>query len=246
MGSTPTRLLDSLDNAPVRVTLSHGFWMGKFEVTQAQWRAVTGMTLRELRARDPMKRGVGDGTMRDHAGEGPDYPIYFTSHVDAEDFCRKLTEAERGAGRLEPGWEYRLPTDAQWEFACRAGTTTATSFGDRLSSTQANFDGSRPFNGAPEGPYLHNTTPVGRYPANAWGIHDMHGNVSEWCRDGYTAALRAGTDPFEEPSSSRRTFRGGCWYDWGFICLATTRLPGEADGRGSGRGFRVALVPTGP
>jgi formylglycine-generating enzyme required for sulfatase activity len=186
--------------------------------------------------------------MRDHVGEGPDYPIYFTSHTEAEEFCRRLTETERVAGRLEPGWEYRLPTEAQWEFACRAGTTTATAFGDRLSSTQANFDGSKPFNGAPAGPYLHDTTPVGSYPPNAWGLHDMHGNVWEWCRDGFThGRLRGGTDPFEEPTSPKRTMRGGCWHNPGSMCLSTDTARGPAEGstRGSGLGFRVALVQSG-
>ena len=228
------------------VTLSHGFWMGKFEVTQAQWRRVMGATLREQRAKDPTQpRPVGDGTMREHVGEGPDYPIYFVSHAEAEEFCRKLTEAERAAGRLEPGWEYRLPTEAQWEFACRAGTTTATAFGDRLSSTQANFDGSKPLNGAAAGPYLHETTPVGSYPPNAWGLHDMHGNVYEWCRDGFTYTPGGGTDPFEEPTSSERVTRGGCWHNPGSMCVTTSRGPGTVSGRGSGRGFRVALVPPG-
>jgi formylglycine-generating enzyme required for sulfatase activity len=234
----------------VGVTLSHGFWMGKFEVTQDQWRRVMGVTLREQRARDPTQpRPVGDGTTREHVGEGPDYPIYFTSHAEAEEFCEKLTEMERLAGRLEPGWEYRLPTEAQWEFACRAGTTTATAFGDRLSSTQANFDGSEPFNGAPAGPYLHETTPVGSYPPNAWGLHDMHGNVWEWCRDGFrrrtTETPGGGTDPFEEPTSPDRVMRGGCWHNPGSMCLSTERGPGEVSGRGSGLGFRVALVPSG-
>jgi sulfatase modifying factor 1 len=234
-------------NFGVGVTLSHGFWMGKLEVTQTQWRRVMGATLREQRAKDPTQpRPVGDDTMRDHVGEGPDYPIYFTSHAEAEEFCRKLTETERVAGRLEQRWEYRLPTEAQWEFACRAGTTTATAFGDRLSSTQANFDGSQPFNGAPAGPYLHETTPVGRYPPNAWGLHDMHGNVWEWCRDGFTRGRPAGgTDPFEEPTSPERTMRGGCWHNPGSMCLSTQRGPGEVSGRGSGLGFRVGLVPSG-
>jgi sulfatase modifying factor 1 len=230
----------------VGVTLRHGFGMGKFEVTQAQWRRVMGATLREQRAKDPKQpRPVGDDTLRDHVGEGPDYPIYFTSHAEAEEFCRKLTEAERVAGRLEPGWEYRLPTEAQWEFACRAGTTTATAFGDRMDSTQANFDGSKPFNGAPAGPYLHETTPVGNYPPNAWGLHDMHGNVWEWCRDGFTARPGGGMDPLEEPASPRRTFRGGCWHNWASMCLTTERGWGEVSDRGSGLGFRVALVPSG-
>jgi sulfatase modifying factor 1 len=177
MGRVADRLGQTHGAGPVRVTLRHGFWMGKFEVTQAHWQRLMGATLREQRARDPSQpRPVGDGTTRDHVGEGPAYPIYYTSHAEAEEFCRKLTEAERGAGRLELGWEYRLPTEAQWEFACRAGTTTATAYGDRLSSRQANFDGTHPFDGAPVGPYLHETTPVGSYPANGWGLHDMHGN----------------------------------------------------------------------
>jgi len=246
MGTLPDRLGRYVEVSPVTVTLSRGFWMGKFEVTQEQWRLVMGASLREQRAKDPTQpRPVGDGTTRDHVGEGPTYPIYYTSHAEAEDFCRKLTEAERGAGRLEPGWEYRLPTEAQWEFACRAGTTTAAAFGDQLSSTQANFDGTHPFDGAAAGPYLHETTPVGRYPANGWGLHDMHGNVWEWCRDGFTSTPRGDTDPVEEPGSSRRTYRGGCWHNPGALCLSTARAWGEVSDRGSGLGFRVALVPTG-
>lgn len=245
MGRASAFLDEDLGDGPVKVTLTQGFWMGAFEVTQAQWRSVMGMTLREQRARDSSQpRPVGDGTTRDHVGEGPDYPIYYTSHSDAEEFCRKLTETERSKGRIERNWEYRLPTEAQWEFACRAGITTATSFGDRLSSTQANFDGTKPVHGAPAGPYLHETTPIGQYAPNGWGLHDMHGNVSEWCRDCYTA-LPGGTDPYVEPLSSRRVFRGGCWYDPGAYCLSTTRSWGKVDGRGSGRGFRVALVPPG-
>jgi formylglycine-generating enzyme required for sulfatase activity len=247
MGRVPERQRGFQDiDIPVGVTLRHGFWMGKFEVTQAQWRRVMGATLREQRAKDPKQpRPVGDDTMRDHVGEGPDHPIYFTSHAEAEEFCRKRTEAERGAGRLEPGWEDRLPTEAQWEFACRAGTTTATAFGDRPSSTQANFDGSRPFNGAPAGPYLHETTPVGSYPPNAWGLHDMHGNVWEWCLDGYQRRPVGGTDPLEEPTSPGRVIRGGCWHNWRSMCLSTSRGPGEVNQRGSGLGFRVTLVPSG-
>ena len=231
----------------VSVTISHGFWMGKFEVTQAQWKQVMGLTLREQRAKDPdQPRPVGDGTTRDHVGEGPEYPIYFTSHGDAEEFCRKLTEGERAAGRLEAGWQYRLPTEAQWEFACRAGTTSASAFGDRLSGTDANFDGTKPFNGAPAGPYLHNTTPVGSYSPNAWGLHDMHGNVWEWCRDGYANVLAGGTDPFQVTSTLRRSYRGGCWHNNGYMCLSAMRGFGDESDRGSGLGFRVALVADGP
>jgi sulfatase modifying factor 1 len=232
---------------PVRVTLHRGFWMGKFEVTQSQWQLVMGVNLRQQRAMDPNQpRPVGDGTSRDHVGEGAEYPIYYLSHTEAEEFCRRLTDAERTAGRLESGWEYRLPTEAQWEFACRAGTTTATAFGDGLSSIQVNFDGSKPFNRAPVGPYPRETTPVGRYPANAWGLHDMHGNVWEWCRDGFVKSPAGGNDPLEEPSSARRTFRGGCWHNPGVLCISTSRAWGDVNDRGSGLGFRAALVPAGP
>ncbi len=95
------------------------------------------------------------GSMPSHAldkGKGDRHPIYYVSHAEATEFCRKLTDLERKAGRLPKGWEYRLPTDAQWEYACRAGTTTATAFGDKLDSTQANFNGDWPHNGAPKGP----------------------------------------------------------------------------------------------
>jgi len=247
MGRLPDDLGRYQSSVPVAVTLTRGFWMGKFEVTQAQWQRLMGKTLRQQRALDPdQPRRVGDDTMRDHVGEGPDYPIYYTSHTEAEEFCRRLTEIERAAGRLEPGWEYRLPTEAQWEFACRAGTTTAAALGDAMSSTQANFDGSHPLKGAAAGPYLHETTPVGRYPANAWGLHDLHGNVWEWCRDGYTDSPRGGADPVEPASSSRRVFRGGCWHNPGTLCLSTSRAGGDVTDRGSGLGFRVALVRPGP
>jgi formylglycine-generating enzyme required for sulfatase activity len=246
MGLVADRAARSAGSAPVSVTLGHGFWIGKFEVTQAQWQRVMGANLREQRAKDPgQPRPVGDGTTRDHVGEGPDYPIYYTSHAEAEEFCRRLTEAEWGADRLGRDWAYRLPTEAQWEFACRAGTTTASAFGDRLSSTQANFDGSHPYNGAPAGPYLHETTPVGRFPANGWGLHDMHGNVWEWCRDGFTETPHGGADPLKATSSSRRTYRGGCWHNPGVLCLSTSRGWGDIGDRGSGLGFRVALVPIG-
>src|SRR5260221_440637 len=123
---------------------------------------------------------------------------------------------------LSKEWEFRLPTEAQWEYACRAGTTTATSFGEKLSSKQANFQG-KPYNGAEEGPSLKMTVKVGSYPANAWGMHDMHGNVFEWCRDWYQSKLSGGTDPDlylakdlaskNRNGSMSRVRRGGCWGD---------------------------------
>jgi formylglycine-generating enzyme required for sulfatase activity len=100
------------------------------------------------------------------------------NYADAEGFCTKLTELARKSGDLREGWEFRRPTEAQWEYACRAGTKTTTSFGDKISSKQANFQG-KPYNGAEEGPSLKKAAKVGNYPANPWGLHDMHGNVIE-------------------------------------------------------------------
>src|SRR5437016_4677819 len=122
----------------VEVTLTKGFWMGKYEVTQGQWKRVFGKLPGELTA---------------GGGEGDDLPVYNVNYAEAEGFCRKLTEQARASGDLTNEWEFRLPTEAQWEYACRAGTTTATSFGDSISSKQANFQG-KPYNGAEAGPSL--------------------------------------------------------------------------------------------
>jgi uncharacterized glyoxalase superfamily protein PhnB len=139
--------------------------MGKHEVTQGQWKRVVGEFPGELTA-----------------GGGDDFPDYAVNFVEAEEFCRKLTGSARAPGDLLTEWEFRLPTEAQWEYACRAGTKTATSFGDKLTSRQANFQG-KPYNGAEEGPSPKRAARVGSCPANAWGLHDMHGKVYEWCRD---------------------------------------------------------------
>jgi formylglycine-generating enzyme required for sulfatase activity len=184
-----------------------GFWMGKYEVTQSEWARLMG-------------------SMPSHAldkGKGDRHPIYHVSHDDATEFCRKLTDRERKAGRLPRGWAYRLPTDLQWEYACRAGTTTATAFGDKLDSTQANFNGDWPYNGAPKGPNLQKAVKVGSYRPNAWGIYDMHGNVGE-----YTAI----------PGRHR----GGSWYDSGRNCCSEISIL-DSPNAGEHVGFRVALVP---
>lgn len=245
MGSPPGERYHMKNEGLVRVTLTCGFWMGKFEVTQDQWHQVMSTTVREQRAKDP-RRPLGDGSDREHVGEGPDHPIYFVSHVEAEEFCRKLTDAERRVGRLPAGEAYRLPTEAQWEYACRAGTTTATAFGDRLGGADANFDGTQPYNGAPAGPYLREVTPAGCYRANAWGLHDMHGNLWEWCRDGFADQLPGGVDPLGPETAPMRAYRGGCWHNPGSFCRsAGLRGSGKPGNRGSGLGFRVARVAEG-
>jgi formylglycine-generating enzyme required for sulfatase activity len=152
---------------------------------------------------------------------------------------------------LPNDWEFRLPTEAQWEYACRAGTTTATSFGNRLSSKQANFKG-KPYNGAEPGPSLKMAAKVGSYPPNAWGLYDMHGNIYEWCRDWYHNRLPGGIDPDlhdaratatrSEHGDVSRSRRGGCWADDGWPLRSAFRLRFEPERRYDHIGFRVVVV----
>ena len=137
---------------------------------------------------------------------------------------------------------YTLPTEAQWEYACRAGTTTPFHFGDSLSSNQANFDGNYPY-GAEKGPYLERTTPVGTYAPNAWGLYDMHGNVWEWCYDWYgeyTAGDAA--DPHGPETGSDRVVRGGAWDIYAQFCRSACRFRFDPGRRYRILGFRVAAV----
>jgi formylglycine-generating enzyme len=220
----------------VEVTLTKGFWMAKYEATQGQWKRAMGALPGELTAELPA---------------GDDLPVGNVNFAEAEAFCQKLTELGRESGALPQDWEFRLPTEAQWEYACRAGTTTATSFGDKLSSLQANFKG-KPYNGAAEGPSLNRAAKVGGYPANAWGLHDMHGNTFEWCRDWYQQRLPGGVDPdlhAAKGSASKnrtgdfsRVRRGGAWTDDGWPCRSACRLRFEPERRYDHIGFRVAVV----
>jgi sulfatase modifying factor 1 len=220
----------------VEVTLTRGFWMAKYETTQGQWKRVMGNLPGELTAELP----AGDA-----------FPVGNVNFAEAEGFCRKLSELGRQSGVLPRDWEFRLPTEAQWEYACRAGTTTATAFGDQLDSTQANFKG-KSYNGANQGPSLGRAARVGSYRANAWGLHDMHGNTFEWCRDWYHLNLPGGPDPDlyaakftatkSEHGDTSRVRRGGCWADDGWPCRSAFRLRFEPERRYDHIGFRVVSV----
>ena len=212
----------------VEVRLTKGFWIGKFEITQGDWKRVVGDLPGKLTAELP---------------EGDDYPVGNVNFAEAEEFCRKLTEGAIAAKELPMNWEFRLPTEAQWEYACRAGTTTATAFGDSLSRRQANFQG-KPYNGgSDDGPSLKQAAKVGSYAPNAWGIHDMHGNTFEWCRDWYHPSLPGGDDPdLHEARATSRVRRGGAWTDDGWPCRSAFRLRFEPERRYDHIGFRVAAV----
>jgi formylglycine-generating enzyme required for sulfatase activity len=169
-------------------------------------------------------------------------PVGNVNFMEAEAFCQQLTQMGRRSDSLPEGWEFRLPTEAQWEYACRAGTTTATCFGDSLSSKQANFQG-KPYHGGGPGPALGRASPVGQYPANAWGLRDMHGKIWEWCRDWYHPKLPGGLDPdLSTAPATSRIRRGGGWTDDGWACRSAFRLRFEPERRYDHIGFRVVVV----
>lgn len=230
MGSPANEVDREKNEGPqTQVTITSGFWMAKHEVMQREYSAVMGIN---------PSRFTGDF----------DRPVESLTWENAINYCAKLTAKERVAGRLPAGWEYRLPTEAEWEFACRAGTTTATAFGNSLSSTQANFDGNKPYNGGAAGPWLERTTKVGSYSPSAWGLYDMHGNVWEWCLDWYADALPGDsvTDPKGPSVGSYRVLHGGSWISPGRLCRSAFRNKCEPSVSDGTVGFRVVLAPSQP
>jgi formylglycine-generating enzyme required for sulfatase activity len=195
-----------------RVMLTRGFWLGKTEVTQAQYEAIAGVnpsTLKEV---------------------GPDGPVERVSWTDAMAFCQKLTERERAGGRLPPGFSYSLPTEAQWEYAYRAGTTqTFPGNPDSLMWHVKNSGGT--------------THPVGQKQPNPWGFHDMSGNVLEWCFDWY-GDYRGGTvtDPTGPAHGFYRMARGGSWKTEIRVGRSAARAGGSEGRLDYTIGFRLALV----
>ncbi|MDR1817757.1 MAG: formylglycine-generating enzyme family protein [Puniceicoccales bacterium] len=220
-----------------QVTISKGFWLGKYPVTQAQWKAVMGT--------DVHGQYLCGHDWGDINGVGDDHPIYFVSWHEAQEFCARLTEIEQRAGRLPRGYRFALPTEAQWEYACRAGdrTNKVFHFGNSLTSRQANFNGNEPYGTKTRGPHLNRTTRVGSYSANGWGLYDMHGNVWEWCEDTLADYPRGPvTDPCNT-SGGWRVHRGGGWLNPAHHCRAAARGAQPTGHRHAYLGFRVALAP---
>lgn len=217
---------DSGSEEPVEVELTQGFWLGKFEVTQGEWKRLMGST--------PWKEQV-------FVREGPQYAASYVSCDEALEFARKMTKQETREGRLPAGWEYALPTEAQWEYACRAGSTTVYCFGDAAEQLggYAWWGGLFGNGSAKTEQYAHE---VGRKRANAWGLHDLHGNVYEWCRDGYESKLPGGADPLVQESTVRAS-RGGGWFNHAVTCRSASRNRFSTEVRMSFLGFRLARVP---
>lgn len=226
MGSPEGEFGRDDDEKQYRVTLTDAYWLGEYPVTQEEWEQIMGNNPSHFTSSD--KRA----------------PVEQVSWLDAKEFIKKLNERERSAGRLPEGYEYSLPTEAQWEYACRAGTETPFAFGASLSSRQANFNGLRPYAGTSVGAFLDKTSAVKSYNPNKWGLYDMHGNVSEWCENWYNKDIlksALGSAPIEPHLGSHRVHRGGGWSCGAKFCRSASRRKGIPSNRSSMIGFRLSL-----
>ena len=259
MGSPTSETGRESNEDQVSVTLSQGFWLGQYEVRWKDW----DQFVRAKGYRTEAEREGDDSTWKNRFAWGDDYPVMKISWNDAVAFCEWLTETERKAGRLGSSEAYRLPSEAQWEYACRAGTTGMSYQGDfEIKGTynapklgrMAWYGGNSGVTFADgydnsgwlekeENHRLAGTHPVGQKLANPWGLHDMLGNVREWTSDWYDEDLKGGTNPTGASSGKYRVNRGGCWSDFAVWCRSATRIMGSPSHRFFFVGFRVARVP---
>ncbi len=206
------------DETQHQVTLTKGFWMMETQVTQKQWKAVMWSNPSNF---------IGD-----------DLPVEKVSWNDCQEFCKKCAQL---------ALTVQLPTEAQWEYACRAGSTTAYFWGNALNGDKANCDGNYPCGTITQGKYQKKTMPVGSYEANAWGLYDMHGNVREWCQDWYGDYPGGSvTDPTGPSNGLRRVYRGGGWRSYARNCRSANRSYRVPEVQISGLGFRVSKLITSP
>ena len=231
MGSPSSEHKRDDDERQHRVTIANDFLLGATEITQAQWRSVMGSNPSSFK--------------------GDELPVERVSWLDAVEFCNRLSEREglRPAYRIsgdDVNWietsnGYRLPTEAEWEYACRAGTTTPFSFGNNITPDQVNYHGDRPYRGGRKGRYRERTVDAGSLPANPWGLHEMHGSVWEWCWDWYGSYPSGSvTDPTGPLSGSYRVLRGGGWLSYARSCRSADRYRSSPDFRIIYLGFRLA------
>ncbi len=217
---------EAVEGPQTVVEISRGFWIGKYEVNQADYLSIMGSNQSAF-AYDTR------------------LPVESISWTQATAYCQNLTAKERAAGRLPLGYSYRLPTEAEWEYACRAGTTTPFGVGDGISfsSIQANFDGGFPYGGGIKWRYEKMTTLPGTYPPNAWGLYDMHGNVWEFCSDWYAPYPGGTVTDYKGPSTGTdHVLRGGGYTSPGQGCRSAKRDHRSPDFRNFIQGFRVVLA----
>jgi formylglycine-generating enzyme required for sulfatase activity len=234
MGSPEKEEKRENDESPQHLVKVSSCFMGKFEVTQAQWAAVAKLPKVKIDLNpDPAYF------------KGAKRPVEQVSWLEVVEFCDRLSQK---TGRL-----YRLPSEAEWEYACRAGTTTPFHFGATITTDLVNFNGNSTYASAPKGKYLKQTTEVGSFPPNAFGLYDLHGNVYEWCLDhwheNYNGAPTDGSAWLSNNEKERclRLLRGGSWLDNPRYCRAANRSRNECDNRYDIIGFRVVFsVPRTP
>jgi formylglycine-generating enzyme required for sulfatase activity len=224
MGSSQNEAYGEANERPTRRVQVSGFFLSRFEITQQQWAAVAASpkVSVELRARPSFFKGE-------------DRPVENVTWVEAKEFCARLS---RMTGRL-----YRLPTEAEWEFACRAGTQTPFSFGETIISSLANYQADRPYSSEGVGEYRRQTIAVGSLQAaNYFGLSDMHGNVAEWCEDLYGPyPSQDQTDPTGPTSGRDRVVRGGSWRLYPWQCRSAVRVGLHESLQRNDIGFRVVL-----
>ncbi len=197
------------------VTITKPFYLARTEVTQRQWMA--------LMDENPS------------FCEGDELPVESVTWEDAAKFCRKLSDKE--------GVPYRLPTEAEWEYACRAGTVTPFSTGETIGPDQANYNGNHTYGAGPKGVFREETTKVGSFAPNAWGLCDMHGNVWEWCADRYGDYPQGeATDPNGPAEGDLRISRGGCWINFPAVCRSANRAGVAPLSWNFHTGFRIVRV----
>jgi len=234
MGSPPSEEGSSNNERQHEVTLTQDYYLGAFEVTQAQYEIVMGNNPSNFQGDKVADRNPEVGQAAEDI-DSSNHPVEKVSWKDAMEFCQRLSALpeEKNAGRV-----YRLPTEAEWEYACRAGSKTAYSFGENSTSL-----GEHAWCGSSSDSTTH---PVGQKQPNAWGLYDMHGNVWEWCKDRYGDYPYGGvTDPTGPPSGSDRVFRGGGWSSIAEICRSAYRNYLEPGDRVEYLGFRVVCAPSG-
>ncbi len=206
------------DESPLHQVTVPKFFMGKYAVTQAQYQAIMGNNPSTFK--------------------GEKRPVEQVSWDEAVEFCEKLSQKTEHT--------YRLPSEAEWEYACRAGTTTPFYFGETITTDLVNYNGNFPYGSVPKGEYREETTNVGKFPPNSFGLYDMHGNVWEWCKDVYNGnyidAPTDGSPWLIGNDNNKRLLRGGSWFNSARHCRSAYRNSLARAYRGYNVGFRVVAV----
>jgi formylglycine-generating enzyme required for sulfatase activity len=230
MGAAKNEKGASKDEYPQHEVIVQPFFMSKYPITQAEWRAIESRT--DLKVERDLKLDPSNF-------KGDNRPVEFVSWHDAIEFCGRLSKLT--------GREYRLPSEAEWEYACRANTTTPFYFGETITGELANYDASNTYADEPKGQYRQETTSVGQFPPNGFGLYDMHGQVWEWCADtwheNYEGAPSDGSAWLgRENDNDYQVLRGGSWLYYPQNCRSANRYDLRRDCYVLYRGFRVVCV----